>query len=60
MRWLRLAAHLGEKRNECMVLVRGTEGKRTLRRLRHRLGIILKWILQNRMAGYGLDSSGSG
>jgi len=40
-----LVARIGEMRNEYTILVRKPEGKRPLRRLRRRLGIILGWIL---------------
>jgi hypothetical protein len=36
MRWMRHVAHLGEMRNACKIVVGKPEGKRLLRRPRHR------------------------
>jgi hypothetical protein len=53
-------------KNAYKILVGKPEGKRPLGRSRCRWednidrAIILKWILENRFGGCGLDSSGSG
>jgi hypothetical protein len=42
------------------VLVEKPDGRRPLKRPRHRWGIILKWILEKWDGVHGLDRSGSG
>jgi hypothetical protein len=62
MRWAGHAARMGKKRNICRILVGKPEGKRPLRRPRHRWWIILKWILERSdgVVWCGLDRFGSG
>jgi hypothetical protein len=53
-------ARVGERRIVCAVLVRKPYGKMTLEDLGIVGRLILKWMLENRMGGRGLDLSGSG
>jgi hypothetical protein len=46
MRWAGHVARMGEKRNADRLFVGNPEGKRPHARSRHRLGTILKWILE--------------
>jgi hypothetical protein len=47
MRWLGHVAHMGEKRNAYVVLVRKHEGKNRLEDLGIAGRIMLEWILKN-------------
>jgi hypothetical protein len=58
MRCIGYVACMGEKRNACRNLVGKPEGKRPLRRQRHRWEDNIKVDFRYRMAWYGLDSSG--
>jgi hypothetical protein len=58
MRWAGHVVHMGEMRNEYKIFVVKPEGKRPLRRLRHRWEECIK--INFRKTGWkGLNSSGS-
>jgi hypothetical protein len=59
MRWAGHVACMGEGRNMCRVLVGKPEGKRPLRRLRHRWEDGIRLDLREIDRG-GVDSPGSG
>jgi hypothetical protein len=48
-------ARMGDRRGACRVLVGRLEGKRPLRRPRHKWGLILKLIFKKWDGGHGLD-----
>jgi hypothetical protein len=56
-RWTGHVARIGEKCSAYKVVVRKPERKKRLGRARRR-GMILKYILKNRLEEPGLDSSG--
>jgi hypothetical protein len=64
MRWAGHVARMGENRNAYRMMVGNPEGKRPLRRPRHRwvdnIKIDLREIVWDGMGWYGLDRSGSG
>jgi hypothetical protein len=59
MRWGHVAC-IWEMRNACKILIRNSEGKRSLGRPRRRWEDNIKIDLKNRVGSYGLNSYGSG
>jgi hypothetical protein len=60
IRWSVHVACMGEMRNAYSISVEKPERKRPLGRPRHKWEENMKWILENRVGDYGLDSSGLG
>lgn len=55
--WAGNGRRLGENRNACRVLLRKSEERKLIGKLRVDRMIMLKWITKNKIRGNGLDSS---
>jgi hypothetical protein len=60
MRWVGYVACMGDIRSAYNIFVRKPQGKRTLKRSRHRWEDIRMDVNRHRVGRYGLDASGLG